>query len=366
MHGQLIETQSDFDALCKGLSDTGLIGIDTEFLRVRTYYPKLCLLQIASDEQVFCIDPLYVDLDTGAFRQVLNSSDLIKVFHAGRQDIEVLYGCCGQPPRRIFDTQIAAAMSGLGDQIGYADLVAKVVGASLDKAHTRTDWCQRPLSAEQIQYAVDDVRYLGEIYRHLANRLNEKGRLKWVFEECELLADPALYECDPGLAYKRIGQGRNLTAVSQSVLKELAAWREEVSQNKDLPRNWIIRDSILADIAQAQPRDQQTLAAVEGVSSGFVKKYGTKVIDLIDDVRHRQHHPMIWKRGAPLNSDQRVLFRRIMAYLKKVSGDSGISISLLGTRQDVERLVRGRRDVNLVSGWRADLLGDELNAILAS
>lgn len=364
MRGQLVETQSDLEALCRELSVTRLMSIDTEFLRVRTYYPKLCLLQIASQGEAFCIDPLTVNLDTQSLRHVLRSTDQVKIFHAGRQDIEVLYGCCKEVPSRVFDTQIAAAMLGLGDQIGYADLVEMVVGASLDKAHTRTDWCQRPLRPEQIQYAVDDVRYLEAVYHDLAEKLDKRGRLRWVFEECESLSDPALYECAPESAYKRIGRGQKLEPVGQSVLKELAIWREQTSQVKNLPRNWIVRDSVLATIAHVRPGNLEGLAALDGVSQGFVRRYGASVLKLIQAVLRREHHPVIWKSGAPLDPDQRALCRQIMAYLKQVSTDSGVSISLLGSRQDVERLVRGGRDVSLLSGWRADLVGDELNAIL--
>lgn len=364
MRGHLIETQSDFEALCRKLSVTGLMSIDTEFLRVRTYYPKLCLLQIASDEEVICVDPLVVNLDVESWRDALRTADKVKIFHAGRQDIEVLYGCCGTVPRKVFDTQIAAAMLGLGDQIGYADLVEIVVGASLAKAHTRTDWCRRPLSPEQIQYAVDDVRYLEAIYHNLTEKLEARGRLQWVFEECESLSDPSLYKMDPESAYKRIGHGKKLELVSQSVLKELAIWREQTSQTKDLPRNWVVRDSVLAAIAQARPDNLDDLAALDGVSAGFVRRYGPRVLSLTKGVVRREHHPVIWEQGVPLNQKQRALSRQIAAYLKKVSKDSGVSISLLGSRQDVERLARGRRDVSLLWGWRADLVGNELNALL--
>lgn len=365
MRGELIETQYEHEALCQKLSAAGILSIDTEFLRVRTYYPKLCLLQIACEGRIFCIDPLAVDLDTENLRTVLRSTSQVKVFHAGRQDIEVLYGCCTEVPRKVFDTQIAAAMLGLGDQIGYADLVEMVNGKTLDKAHTRTDWCQRPLSPEQIQYAVDDVRYLEDIYRYLAEKLEDKGRLPWVFEESEMLSDPALYQNNPESAYKRMSHGQKLSAVGQSVLKELAVWREQMSQTKDLPRNWIVRDSVLATIAQERPDSLGALAGLDGVTKGFVKRYGAGVLKLIRGVVRRQHHPVIWDRDGPLSSDQRALSRQIMAYLRKVSEDSGVSIGLLVSRQDVERLVRGRTDVNLLSGWRADLVGDELNALLA-
>ena len=364
MRCHLIETQTALEALFEKLGSTHVIALDTEFLRIRTYYPKLCLLQVASQGDVFCIDPLAVDLDIDLIRDILLDVERTKVFHAGRQDIEVIYAHCGIVPQKLFDTQIAAAMLGLGDQIGYADLVEIVTGKSLPKAHTRTDWCKRPLSPEQIEYAADDVCYLESIYQFLTTKLEKSGRLKWVFEECKAMSAPTLYETDPASAYKRLGQGQRLEPVAQGILKELANWRERTSQSRDLPRNWVVKDDVLATIAREQPESLANLAALEGVSKTFVKRYGSKVLNLIKDVLRADHHPIIWSKGMPLDADQRALRKQIMAYLQSVSKETGISISLLGSRQDVERLVRGRKDVNLLTGWRADLIGDELAQIL--
>ena len=364
MRCHIIENQSALVGLFEKLKAIEVIALDTEFLRVRTYYPRLCLLQVASHGEVFCIDPLTVDLGIDQLRYILLDTDKVKIFHAGRQDIEVLYSHCGDVPQRVFDTQVAAAMLGLGDQIGYADLVEIVTGKSLAKAHTRTDWCRRPLSPEQIEYAVEDVCYLEAIYQFLKTELEKSGRLQWLFEECRALSDPALYETDPESAYKRLGHGQRLEPIAQGILKELAIWREQISQLRDLPRNWIVKDDVLATIARRQPESMDDLAALEGVSKTFVKRYGSRVINLIKDVIHADHHPIIWNKGIPLDADQRALRKKIMTYLKRVSEETGISISLLGSRHDVERLVRGRKDVNLLSGWRADLVGDELSEIL--
>ena len=365
MRCHLIETQTALETLLEKLSPTQVLALDTEFLRVRTYYPKLCLLQVASHGEVYCIDPLVVDLGIDPVRNILLDADKTKIFHAGRQDIEVLYAYCGEVPQNVFDTQVAAAMLGFGDQIGYADLVEIVTGESLAKAHTRTDWCKRPLSPDQIEYAVDDVCYLESIYQFLKIELDKSSRLQWVLEECRAFSDPALYESDPGSAYKRLGHGQKLGPVAQGILKELAKWREQISQSRDLPRNWVVRDDVLATIAREQPESLDDLAELEGVSKTFVRRYGAKVLSLIKGVLRADYHPIIWNKGTPLDADQRVLRKQIMAYLQRVSEETGISMSLLGSRQDVERLVRGRKDVNLLSGWRADLVGDELAQILA-
>lgn len=360
----LVQTQEELETVCRDLEKQERIALDTEFLRVNTYFPKLCLLQVSTGSDLVLIDPVTVDLAVPSLQRLLLAQDRIKVFHAARQDIEVLQGACGRVPRAVFDTQIAAAMLGLGDQIGYAALVEIVVGKTLDKAHTRTDWCSRPLTPQQIEYARDDVRYLVDIYEHLVAELKNRGRLDWVVEECAALSDVALYEFDAEAAYKRMGQGRRLEPLAQGVLKELATWRERLSQTRDLPRGWVVKDSVLVDLARSRPRTLKDLAGLDGISERFARKYGRAILQLIRDVVERQDHPVIWRTSVPLSEDQRALRKKITAYLDKVSREAGVSAGLLGSRQDVDNLVRGRTDVNLMKGWRATLVGDGLNAIL--
>lgn len=365
MRNRLIQSDQELESLCQQLGHSGLLTIDTEFLRVRTYYPKLCLFQVGCGQEFFCIDPLAIAPGHAGLRDTLLGGTAVKVFHAARQDIEVLHHYCGSVPHNVFDTQVAAAMLGLGDQVGYAGLVEQITGAALAKAHTRTDWCQRPLSAEQIEYAVDDVRYLEPIYMHLCERLQKCGRLQWVFEECSALSRVESYEADPLTAYTRIGHGQKLEPVAQGVLKELAIWRERTSQSLDLPRSWVAKDGVLASIARAGPLNIGDLKRVDGVSEAFARRHGPDIVRLVKQVSGSQHHPVIWTRGRPLDADERALRQQVMACLAKVSAEAGISPSLLGSRDDVERLVRGRRDVSLLTGWRARLVGDELTAILA-
>jgi ribonuclease D len=346
------------------MTSTGVMAFDTEFLRVSTYYPKFCLLQISANGVSYCIDPLALDLNTDSLREVLRARHQTRIFHAARQDIEVLYGCCDAVPSTVFDTQIAAAMVGLGDQIGYANLVGIVIGKSLTKAHTRTDWCRRPLSSEQIQYAQDDVRYLEEIYNFLGAELEKRGRLQWLLEECKVLTDVSLYEADPDAAYKRIGHGRLLKPDAQCVLKQLAIWRERTAQKLNLPRNWVVKDNVLESISRTLPENPTQLAVVEGISHKFIRRFGTDVLRLIGEVADEDQHAAVWQREQPLNAEQRAMKKQIMGCLKRVAEESEISLGLLGTSQDVAGLVRGRRDISLLSGWRADLLGSDLDALL--
>ncbi len=365
MGHHLIDSRENLEAFWHEMASAEVMAFDTEFLRVSTYYPKFCLLQVSANDSVYCIDPLALDLDTDSLRTVLRSQHQTRIFHAARQDIEVLYGCCNAVPSTVFDTQIAAAMVGLGDQIGYANLVEVVTGKGLPKAHTRTDWCQRPLSREQIEYAKDDVRYLEEIHDFLTVELDKRGRLQWLLEECRALTDVRLYEADPNVAYQRIGHGQALEPEAQGVLKQLAIWRERAAQQLDLPRNWVVKDRVLESISQIRPENPAQLAVVEGVSRKFVQRFGGEVLRLIQEVAHQDEHPVVWQEEQPLNAEQRALTKQIMGCLRRVAEESGISQGLLGTRHDVAGLVRGHRDISLLSGWRARLLGSELDALLA-
>lgn len=346
------------------MESTKALALDTEFLRIKTYYPRFCLMQVAAGDDVYCLDPLAVDLDNDLLRDLLCAPGRTTVFHAARQDIEVLYQCFEDVPRRVFDTQVAAAMAGLGDQIGYAKLVGIVTGKELEKAHTRTDWCRRPLSRDQIDYAVDDVRYLETVYEYLGSELDKRGRLEWVYEECRPLSDVERYRSDPERAYKRIGFGEKLEPAAQSALRELATWRERTSQIMDLPRNWVMKDDVLAQIALRLPDSREKLANVEGLSDKFVRRHGEAVIGLIRDVLRTGDHSVIWHRKAPLSAEQRALRKQIVDCLRRVAEDAGISPGLLGSREDVSRLVRGNRDTDLLRGWRAQLTGGELEALI--
>jgi len=364
MPNHIIDSPDLLESFCREMGSATLMAIDTEFVRVKTYYPRFCLMQVSSGGNVYCIDPLYENPDWGSLGGVLCAPEKTTVFHAARQDIEVLYQTFDDVPRRVFDTQVAAAMAGLGDQIGYANLVEIVTGRALAKAHTRTDWCQRPLSRDQITYAVDDVRYLETIFHHLGSELDKRGRLGWVYEECRPLSDVELYRSDPESAYKRVGHGDKLDPAAQCVLKELAIWRERTSQLMDLPRNWIVKDKILALIAQNLPDSREKLANVEGVPEKFARRHGEQLVQLVRKVLRKGSYPVVWRKKLPLSPEQRALQKQILNCLKRVAADSGISPGVLGSRHDVDRLVRGSRDVNLLSGWRAQLLGSELNKLL--
>jgi len=240
-----VNTESDLRALCEHFSGSAWLALDTEFMRTDTFYARLCLIQIACDEGIACIDPLALT-DLGPLRELLYDPATVKVLHAAHQDLEILHDLYRIVPQPVFDTQLAAAMLGLGEQLGYAALVAEQHQVQLAKAHTRTDWAQRPLSAEQLDYAADDVRYLGPIYHTLRAALQDKGWLDWYREDAAALSDAARYINEPDEAWRRVGLAHTLNSgVELALLRALAAWRERRAQHANRPRKWIMDDALL-------------------------------------------------------------------------------------------------------------------------
>lgn len=360
MENHFINTQPRLDGFCRKAADGEWISLDTEFMRVRTYYARLCLVQISDDQDIACVDPLADGLDLAPLRALLANHSVTKVVHAARQDLEVLWQTFRALPEPLFDTQVAAALLGHGDQVGYASLVESLVGKSLDKAHTRTDWCERPLTREQVEYALDDVRYLGELYRQLRAGLLDRGRLEWAFEECAMLTQPRLYDSDPQQAYLRMGQGHRLSPTQQHILKHLAVWRESVAQTRDLPRSWVAKDKLLVNIALAAPRDAAVLAAVDDMPQAFLRRHGKRVLELVAAVIEQGPTQPVWGRRDRLSAAERRLADRLLAVLNLVAEQQQIAAPLLGTRRDMEALARGDRGVPQLQGWRRQLLSEQL------
>lgn len=363
MQETIVTSDHQLLELCEQWSRYKWLGLDTEFLRVRTYYPRLCLLQVATTDEIALIDPT-VGLSLEPLCRLFRDPDIIKILHAARQDIEVLYPVCRGPLSPVFDTQVAAALTGFGDQVGYAMLVAELMGVQLPKTHTRADWCRRPLAPALRKYAVDDVRYLGDIYHHLMGSLQSKGRETWCRQECALLEDPKLYVQDPAEAFSRTRIGASLPAPAQPVLKALAIWREHTAQKRNLPRNWIASDRQLADIALNRPGDESALRALEEIDDSFVRHNGRDVLALMHDMDKRGRGEIIWRRQPPLTDAQRRLCDKMMAMVRSTAKSAQIAPALLATRRDIEALARGQEHMQLLEGWRRELIGDRLLQLL--
>jgi ribonuclease D len=363
MSAELITHVDALADLCRALAASEWIALDTEFLRERTYSARLCLVQVANPDLIAIIDPLAIG-DLGPLTALLNDVRIRKVLHAARQDLEVFYDIERRVPAPVFDTQIAAAYLGYDDQIGYAALVASFTGVALDKAHTRADWSARPLSGAQLAYAADDVRYLRPVYEAVAERLADRDRLAWAEEDCRRLLDPALYINDPDDAWRRLRGGADLTPAHQQMLRALAAWREREAQTRNLPRAWVVRDDVLLELARRAPETAQELVSIRGLEDSARRRNGGAMLDCIASGR-RAEPAVFWPRVAPLTPDQAALAKRLMAFVREQAQAQDLAPAVLATRRDIEKLVRGANPAELFPGWRAELIGAPLAALLS-
>lgn len=369
MQHEFINSDNALAELCRSLQDCAWIALDTEFLRERTYYARLCLIQLGTPDLVACIDPLALErLDP--LHALLAATAQRKVLHAARQDLEVfrdLDAGAGRHvvPAPVFDTQIGAAYLGFDEQIGYANLVTALLGVTLDKAHTRTDWSVRPLSAAQVQYAEDDVRYLVPVYETIRDRLIAAGRLAWVEEDCARLTDPGLYAADPAEAWRRLRGGADLPAVNQQILRALAVFREQTAQRRNLPRGWVLRDEVLFELARTAPQTSNDLVAIRGLEDGARKSWGEGILASIEQGR-RAEPVTLWERQPPPTPEQTTLSKRLMETVRTVAREQQMAPGVLATRRDIEKLVRGADPTNVLRGWRAEMLGPKLDILLSS
>ncbi len=361
---RLVGRADELEQLCRRLAGADWLAVDTEFLRERTYHPKLCLVQVATAAEVFLIDPLALD-DLGPLLDLLCDPGIVKVLHAARQDLEIFWNLRGAVPAPVFDTQIAAMLVGLPEQVGYAALVQHRLGVRLDKAHSRTDWSQRPLSAEQLEYAAEDVTYLAQLYPGLRDELAGQGRLDWLAPEFDALVDPARYENRPEDAWLRIKGTERLQGPQLAVLQRLAAWREETAVRTDRPRKWVLSDDALLALARARPRDKFALKRVRGLNYPQQQEHGETLLRLIAEAGGEK--PRTRSGGEPrepLDTGQLAVVDLLMATLRTRAAEAGVNPGALGGRKDLERLVRGERDVPLLRGWRLKLAGERLLAVL--
>ncbi len=357
---RFIDTQEELNQFCEQLCNADWIALDTEFLREKTYYPKLCLLQIATPDQVACIDPIAID-DLSAVLDILFDIAITKVLHSGRQDLEIFYHLAGKVPSPVFDSQIAALLLGYPEQVGYASLVKDELGIELDKLHTRADWSVRPLSEEQLQYAADDVVYLAEIYQRLSEKLADLGRSDWLLEDFQRLTKRDLYENPPEDAWLKVKGGNRLRGDSLSILQSLASWRERVAQQKDRPKGWILRDDALVDISRQKPDSLAVLGKIRGLSEGLVRNSGDKIVELVKDATGRTPIPFSDNgKHTKLSPDQNALLDVMMALVRLSGEQNNLNPAVLATRKQLERLVLGDLDSIVVQGWRKKLVGKQL------
>lgn len=361
--GELVLHITDSEGLadlCERLRHGEWIGMDTEFIRERTYYPQLCLIQVSGPGVLATVDPL-ADLDLSPLDALLVDTSITKVLHASRQDFEVLSQARGLIPGPVFDTQIAAALAGYGDQPGYAKLVEAMLGVALAKGHTRTDWSQRPLAPAQIDYAIDDVRYLGEVHHRLREQLVSKDRLGWLREDFAALADPGLYKVEPEDAWRKVKGAGRLRKDRQGALRALAAWRERAAQTADRPRGWIIKDDLLVELVHARPSDAAALAAIRGLGDGLLRRSSDEILACLAQGAPADAAPT----PAPLSATEDDLLNLLQVATRLRARELGVSPQSLATRRDLTAKLRGEAGGGLDQGWRRAALGELLDDVIA-
>ena len=360
---KLITTSEALADLCARLAKADFICVDTEFMRENTYWPELCLIQIADTQEAAAIDPKAAGLDMSPLLDLLvDNEDVLKIFHAGGQDVEIIYNITGKTPHPIFDTQIAMMAISQSEQIGYSNLVEAWLGMAVDKGARFTDWSRRPLTERQIEYAIGDVTHLSKIFPKLLARLRKTGRGAWLDAEMEKLADPANYRNDPSLAWQRVkAAGRNPAVLGR--LKALAAWREHEAQDKNIPRGRIARDETLADIAGHPPKTQADLAKVRGLSAGWkdndigrrLMNTLASAVPLPDD-----ELPPRTPRGAPLGKEGALVADLLKLLLKIRAREIDVASRLLARSDELELLAAGvRKGLPILEGWRFEVFGND-------
>ncbi len=366
---RLISDQAELEAICADFAEAPYVTVDTEFLRERTYWPQLCLLQMArpiggdpsSEEGAVLIDPLAKGLDLAPVHALMADPNVVKVFHAARQDVEIFYHFGDVIPTPLFDTQVAAMVCGYGDQVGYETLVRKIAKAQLDKSSRFTDWSRRPLSDKQLHYALGDVTHLRRIYEHLSKRLEETGRERWVAEEIAILTDPATYNVHPEDAWRRLKTRTNSTAFL-AIARELAAWRERTAQERDVPRNRVIKDDALLEIAANRPKTEEDLGRSRLLQRDARKPKAME--EILAAVARGEACPPEDRPEAPdkmpQKSNAQALSDLLKVLLKARSEETGVAPKLIASSAELEAIASGEMDgIPALHGWRREVFGED-------
>ena len=355
----LISTTSDLAAACDRLAKHKVITVDTEFLRETTYYPLLCVVQMASAEEAVVVDALAPGIDLKPFFDLMSNEDVRKVFHAARQDIEIVWHLSGTIPHPIFDTQVAAMVLGYGDSIAYDQLVDRVTGHRPDKTHRFTDWSRRPLSDEQLHYAVSDVTHLREVFAALDADLKKRDRSDWVSEEMEVLTSPKTYDFHPERAWERL-KTRVRKPRELAVLIEVAAWREQEAQSRDVPRSRVLKDDAVGDIATHAPTSLEKLGNLRSLPKGFERsKWGADIIAAVQRGLARDQATLPKLEKPRNNSNGAATVELLKVLLRMTSERHGVASKVIATVDDLEQIAASdQAEVGALHGWRRELFGE--------
>ncbi|XDZ64685.1 ribonuclease D [Alphaproteobacteria bacterium LSUCC0684] len=359
----LIHSNKELEALCRRLKHHDHVAVDTEFMRETTYFARLCLIQVASAEEAAAIDPLADDLDLSPLFELMRMPSVIKVFHAGRQDLEIFLNLMGDLPTPIYDTQIAAMVCGFGDQVGYDRLVKGMLGKTIDKASRFTDWALRPLSEKQIRYALDDVIFLEEIFPLMVNHIRKAKREFWLTEEMDATTDPLLYRTDPEKAWKRI-KNKGIKPAVLNRLKYLAAWRETEAQERNIPKTRLIKDDTLMALALANPSSAAAINRIRGFPGGAGGKLVQPVLTTLGKAASAPKET--WPVIEPMTKAKppQAVVDLLRVLLKHISDDAEVAPRLIASASDLEMIALGKSDgIKAMTGWRYEIFGKHAEAV---
>jgi ribonuclease D len=360
----LIATTGDLAAVCARMAKHPYVTVDTEFLRETTYYPLLCVAQMASPEEAVVIDALANGIDLTPFFALMANESVMKVFHAARQDIEIVWNMAKTIPHPIVDTQVAAMVLGYGDSISYDQLVQRITGDALDKSHRFTDWTRRPLSDAQVAYALSDVTHLRDVYLKLAADLEKRGRSSWVEAEMDVLTSPETYRADPERAWERL-KSRVRKPKELGVLIEVAAWREREAQTRDVPRGRVIKDEVIGDIAVQAPTTIERLGHLRSLPKGFERsRWGEQIVDAVKRGLERDVEtlPRLDRFRPVANGAATVELLKVL--LRMTAERHGVAAKVIATIDDLDRIAADdQADVPAMKGWRRELFGEKALAI---
>ncbi len=353
----IIENTIDLKAVCRRFATYPYVTIDTEFIREKTFYPDLCLIQIASRDEAFCIDPIAPEMDLTPLFDLLQNRDVVKVFHAARQDIEILLHLSGKIPTPVFDTQIAAMVCGYGENVGYQQLVQSIVGVSLDKSMRCTNWAKRPLTDAQIEYALYDVTYLRDVYEYMSDLLNKSGRMSWIQSEMDILTDKETYEPSPENLIERIHCPIN-KAMPLHIYRQLYIWRENMARTKNRPRRFLIKDELLQELALLKPSTPEQMKNLRGVSANFEKSaMATEILDVIRNAVHDDiKHIKVPKSAKVLLTGEKNLAEVLKFLLNIIAVREKTAPSLIASTDDITNYIR-KKSVPFQQGWRYEIFG---------